>query len=246
MPSKYQFYAALADQQTRQVTQSMGEWTGFLNTAGRLYKYPFEEQLMIHAQRPDAVACAPIEVWNRSVNRYVKAGSKGIALLDTTGGRGRLKYVFDVADTQDGRHNTRRPLLWEMKPEHETVVRDSLLHNFDISDLQGNPLVDRNSDIGYVVYSLAQSLSARYYEDNSNDIGYAVEDSFLDGLDEFNVSVAFKDALTVSTAYALMSRCGIDPMDYLSGEDFQPVFGIATKFGWMFILIVPTRVQTEV
>jgi len=98
LASKYQFYSALADRQTRQVTQSMGEWTGFLNTAGRLYKYPFEEQLMIHAQRPDAIACAPLEFWNKPMNRFVKAGSKGIALLDNSSlsprlGRGELQRL---------------------------------------------------------------------------------------------------------------------------------------------------------
>ena len=100
----------------------MGNWTGFLSTAGRLYKYPFEEQLMIHAQRPEAVACAPLETWNNPMNRYVKRGSKGIALLDNTGGRPKLKYVFDVSDTHEGRRNSRRPFIWELKPEHEAVV----------------------------------------------------------------------------------------------------------------------------
>ena len=134
MASKLQMYADLADRQTRQVTQSMGDWTGFLNTAGRLYKYPFDEQLMIHAQRPDAVACAPLEMWNRPMNRWVKRGSKGIALIDNTGSRSKLKYVFDIADTQDGRYNTRRPFLWSVKPEHESAVIEALKNTYDIDD----------------------------------------------------------------------------------------------------------------
>ena len=234
MPSKLQFYATLADRQTRQVTQSMGDWMGFLNTAGRLYKYPFDEQLMIHAQRPDAIACAPLEMWNKPMNRWVKRGSKGIALIDNTGGKSKLKYVFDVADTQDGRYNTRRPFLWSVKPENETAIIEALKGTCDIDDetyegwdvnngtrLPGNKLGD-------YLHSVAQTLSVRYYQDNKHDIGYAVEDSFLDGLDEFNVSVAFRDALTVSTTYALMSRCGIDPMDYFENEDFQAVFDFNT------------------
>lgn len=132
LPNKYQMYAALADYQTRQDTQSMGDWTGFLDTAGRLYKYPFEEQLMIRAQRPDAVACAPLEVWNRPMNRYVRAGSKGIALLDNTGSKGRLKYDFDVSDTQDGWYNACRPFFWEMNQEHETNVIEALKNSYDI------------------------------------------------------------------------------------------------------------------
>ena len=221
MTSKYTMYADLADRQTRQVTQSMGDWTGFLNTAGRLYKYPFEEQLMIHAQRPDAIACAPLEFWNRPMNRFVKAGSKGIALLDNSGGKGRLKYVFDVADTQDGRYSARRPFLWEMKQEHEAPVVEALKYSYDI-----DTPADSNNDysLGDYLHTIAQSLSARYYENNQRDIAYAVEDSFLHGLDEFNVGVAFRDALTVSTAYALMTRCGVDPSDYIGNEDFQAVF----------------------
>ena len=225
---KYQHYANIADQQTRQVTGSMQDWTGFLSTAGRLYKYPFEEQLMIHAQKPDAIACAPIEIWNKPMHRYVKRGSKGIALLDNTGSRPRLKYVFDVMDTQDGRYNPRRPFLWEFKPEHDTAVREAILNNYDITDLRGNPLIDRNSDMSDMLFGLAQSLSARYYEDNRRDIAYAVEGSFLDGYDEFNISVAYRDALTVSTAYTLLTRCGLDPADYIENEDFQPIFDFNT------------------
>ena len=224
MANKYQVFADIAEQQTKRITQSMGDWTGFLNSAGRLYKYPFEEQLMIHAQRPNATACASFDFWNKPMNRSIIGGSKGIALLDNTGGKSKLKYVFDVSDTKDGWHNARRPFLWEMKQEHDAPVREALFNSYDITDLRGNPLVDRNSDMGDVLYGIAQSLSARYYEDNKRDISYAVEDSFLHGLDEFNVGVAFRDALTTSTAYALMSRCGLDPTEYIDNEDFQAIF----------------------
>ena len=119
MPSKLQAYTALAEQQTRQITGSRERWTDFLATAGRLYKYPFEEQLMIYTQRPDATACAPLETWNKPMNRYVRKGSKGIALIDTTGDKPVLRYVFDVSDTEDGwRNRAHRPFIWEMKPEH--------------------------------------------------------------------------------------------------------------------------------
>jgi hypothetical protein len=234
LPSKYQIYASLADYQTRQVTQSMGDWTGFLNTAGRLYKYPFEEQLMIYAQRPNAVAVAPLETWNKPMNRFVKQGSKGIALLDNSGGKGKLKYVFDVADTQDGRYNARRPFLWELKPEHEAPVIEALKNTFEIDDEtfsgwdanNGTPL--HGNSLGDYLHSIAQSLAVRYYDENRHDIAYAVEDSFLDGLDEFNIRVAFRDALAVSTAYTLMTRCGVDPSPYFENEDFQAVFDFNT------------------
>jgi len=235
LTNKLQMYADLADQQTRQVTQSMGDWTGFLNTAGRLYKYPFDEQLMIHAQRPDAVACAPIEMWNKPMNRSVKRGAKGIALIDNTSGESRLKYVFDVADTHDGRYGKpRRPFVWAVKREHENSVIDALVEKFDIDDESyagydannGTPL--RGNQLGDYLQSIAQTLAARYYQDNRRDINYAVEGSFLDGPDEFNIGVTFQDALTVSTAYALMSRCGIDPMEFIENEDFQSVFDFNT------------------
>ncbi|MCL2499780.1 MAG: strawberry notch family protein [Defluviitaleaceae bacterium] len=234
MATKYQYYSALADHQTRQVTQSMGDWTGFLNTAGRLYKYPFEEQLMIHAQRPNAIACAPLETWNKPMNRWVKLGAKGIALLDNTGNEGKLKYVFDIADTQDGRGNTRRPFLWSVKPEHETPVIEALKKSFEIDDEKdmgweaNNGAALLGGFIGDYLYTIAQSLSARYYEDNKRDIGYAVEDSFLDGLDEFNIGVAFQNALAISTAYAIMTRCGVDTSHYINNEEFQAVFDFNT------------------
>ena len=155
MAGKYQFYSDLADRETLQVTGSMGDWTGFLATAGRLYKYPFEEQLMIHAQRPDAVACAPFETWNGTMNRYVKRGSKGIALLDNRSGKPSLKYVFDVADTGDGRQNARRPFIWEMKPEHEVHVMGIIANVYGLTDF--------NEDMGNLLYGLAQSLSARRF-----------------------------------------------------------------------------------
>jgi len=230
LASKYQSFADIAEQQAQQVTQSMSDWTSFLNTAGRLYKYPFEEQLMIHAQRPDAIACAPIELWNKPMHRYVKRGSKGIALLDNTGDKPKLKYVFDVGDTQDGWQNPRRPFLWEMKQEHETTVVRALKDTYKIDDQSylgwdannGTQLL--GNSLGDYLYSIAQTISARYYEDNKRDISYAVEDSFLHGLDAFNVGVAFRDALTVSTTYALMNRCGIDSTIYIENEDFQSVF----------------------
>ena len=215
MPNKLQTYADLASRQSLNVTESRGNWKSFLETAGRLYKYPFDEQLMIHAQRPTAQVVAPIEVWNDSMNRYVKRGSKGIALLDMTSGKPKLKYVFDYADTEDGRNNARRPFIWQMKPEHEQPIMETLADNYDIDD---------SDDMGNMLHGIAQNLSARYYDDNSRDIQYSVEGSFLEDYDEYNVEVAFRDAMTVSMAYALMTRCGVDPAEYIEDEDFQPIF----------------------
>ena len=232
MSTKLQFYADLADRQSRQVTGSREDWTGFLTTAGRLYKYPFDEQLMIYAQRPNATACAELETWNKPMNRFVRKGSKGIALIDQTGDKPRLRYVFDFADTVDGRYNARKPFVWELKPEHEQAVMEALDKAYDADDLMGwdadNGRALPGNDLGDYIYGLAQSLSARYYEDNSREINYSAEDSFLEDYDEFNISVAFKEALTVSAAYSMMTRCGIDPADYFEDEDFQPIFDFNT------------------
>ena len=200
MPNKVQIYVDIAHSQSQSVTESRENWKSFLETAGRLYKYPFHEQLMIHAQRPTAQAVAPIEVWNEPMNRYVKRGSKGIALLDMTSGTPKLKYVFDYADTESGRNNARRPFIWQMKSEHEQPVMETLADNYDISAYD---------NIGNMLYDIAQNLSARYYDDNSRDIQYSIEGSFLEDYDEYNVEVAFRDAMTVSTAYALMTRAAV-------------------------------------
>jgi len=231
-PTKLQFYSELADRQARQVTGSREDWTGFLETAGRLYKYPFDEQLMIYAQRPDATACAPLEMWNKPMNRSVRRGSKGIALIDHSSDKPQLRYVFDYADTIDGRYNPRRPFIWEMKPEHEQPVMEALDSSYGIRDHIINSTYagqeDTKLDVGDYIFGLAHELAARYYDGNARDIGYAAEGSYLEDYDDFNLSVAFKDAMTVSAAYSIMTRCGIDPDSYFEHEDFLPVFDFNT------------------
>jgi len=215
LPTKTQLYVEVADRQARQITESYENWTGFLEAAGRLYKYPFEEQLMIHAQRPDARACAPLELWNKPMNRYVKRGSKGIALLDHSRGEPRLKYVFDYTDTQDGWRDPRRPFIWEMKPEHEPLISEALANNYDIP---------ASANIGDMLINIASDLSMRFYEENARDIEDGVAGSFLEDSDDFERQVAFTEAMTVSATYALMTRCGIDPAEYFTDEEFQPIF----------------------
>jgi len=167
------------------------------------------------------------------MNRYIKLGSKGIALLDNSGEEPKLKYVYDVADTQDGFYRTSyRPFIWEMKPEHETVIVEALDKAYDKNKFMGwdsfNGRAMIGNDVGDVIFGLAHELAARYYEDNRVDIGYSVGGSFLDGYDEFNIGVAFKEAFTVSTAFTLMTRCGIDTSEYIENEDFQSVFDFNT------------------
>jgi len=224
---KYQYFASLADQQSREITGSMEDWTKFLTTAGRLYKYPFEEQLLIHAQRPNATACANFDLWKDNMNRPVKRGSKGIALLDNTGSKPRLKYVYDVADTYQRERNAPRPIIWELKQEHKAHIIEALENaysNQGVSDIDISDSVALANHMGDYLYGLAMSLSVRYYEANKADIIGLLQGSHLDNLSESDIDNAFTEALTVSTAYALMSRCGIDPQQHIQHEDFQPIF----------------------
>ena len=217
MPTKAQSFADLAEQTAQRLTSSLANWTGFLTTVGRLYKYPYHEQLMIYAQRPDATACADYELWNNKMNRFIHRGSTGIALLDATGDKPRLKYVFDVSDT-GGRENSRRPFLWEMQDHHTEPIREMLADKFDVEE---NSLFEA-FDI------IARNLSKEYYEEHREDIRYLTESSFLDEDDELSLQTAFVDAATVSTSYTLIKRCGLNTEDYYSHEDFLPIFDFNT------------------
>ena len=218
MPSKVQLYAQMADRTAEQITGSYQKWTAFLTTAARLYKYPYNEQLMIFAQRPEATACAGYDLWNKQMRRYVRRGSKGIALVDTSSDQPKLRYVFDVSDTSGG-ENSRRPYLWEYRQEHREVVSAALEQRFDVSGENG--LADQMERV-------AAQLVDEYWHDNWRDIVGIVDGSFLEGYDDFNIGAAFRNAAVVSTTYALLSRCGMQPGDYFEHEDFLNVFDFNT------------------
>jgi N12 class adenine-specific DNA methylase len=218
MPSKVQLYAQMADRTAEQITGSYQKWTAFLTTAARLYKYPYNEQLMIFAQRPEATACAEYDLWNKQMRRYVRRGSKGIALVDTSSDQPKLRYVFDVSDTSGG-ENSRRLYLWEYRQEHREVVSAALEQRFDVSGESG--LADQ-------LERVAAQLVDEYWHDNWRDIVGIVDGSFLEGYDDFNIGAAFRNAAVVSTTYALLSRCGMQPGDYFEHEDFLNVFDFNT------------------
>ena len=218
MPSKVQLYAQMADRTAEQITGSYQKWTAFLTTAARLYKYPYNEQHMIFAQRPEATACAEYDLWNKQMRRYVRRGSKGIALVDTSSDQPKLRYVFDVSDTSGG-ENSRRPYLWEYRQEHREVVSAALEQRFDVSGENG--LADQMERV-------AAQLVDEYWHDNWRDIVGIVDGSFLEDYDEFNIGAAFRNAAVVSTTYALLSRCGMQPGDYFEHEDFLNVFDFNT------------------
>ena len=217
MPTKAEMYAQMAEKVAVQLTGSWQEWAGFLTTAARLYKYPFHEQLMIYAQRPDATACAEYDLWNNRMGRYVRRGSKGIALVDDSGDRPRLRYVFDISDTGTREHS-RTPWLWTLNEEHTAPVMAMLERNYDVS---GGDLAQQLADV-------AAKLAEEYWADHRRDILPIVDGSFLEEYDEYNIEVQFKSAATVSITYALMSRCGLESEQYFSHEDFMPIFDFNT------------------
>ena len=218
MPSKYQEYRQIADTAERQLTSSYKSWTQFLRTAARLYKYPYNEQVMIHVQRPDATACAEYDFWNKKMGRFVRRGSTGIALIDTSGQKPLLRYVFDVADTGERAHS--RPMhLWQFRAEHEDAVAAALERSYGVSGSNG--IVEQ-------MESVSAQLAREYWADYKRDILDNVDDSYLDDYDEFNTEVQFRNAAKVSITYMLMSRCGLEPEAYLEPEDFMPVFDFNT------------------
>ena len=218
MPNKLQAYAEQAERTARQITGSHLAWTAFLTTAARLYKYPYNEQLMIYMQRPEATACAEYDFWNEKMRRYVRRGSTGIALIDASGYKPRLKYVFDVSDT-GGKENARRVNLWELKDAHTDSVSAMLERNYGVSGKNG--LAEQFENV-------ASQLAAEYWRDHSRDILGIVADSYLEEYDDYNIEVAFKNAAAVSITYSLMSRCGMQPEDHFEHEDFFSIFDFNT------------------
>ena len=218
MPNKLQAYAEQAERTARQITGSHLAWTAFLTTAARLYKYPYNEQLMIYMQRPEATACAEYDFWNGKMGRYVRRGSTGIALIDASGYKPRLKYVFDVSDT-GGKENARRVNLWELKDAHTDNVSAMLERNYGVSGKNG--LAEQFENV-------ASQLAAEYWRDHSRDILGIVADSYLEEYDDYNIEVAFKNAAAVSITYSLMSRCGMQPEEHFEHEDFFSIFDFNT------------------
>ena len=217
MPSKTEFYRQMAEQVSTQLVGSWKEWTAFLTTAARLYKYPFHEQLLIYAQRPDATACAEYGLWNDKMGRYVRRGSKGIALVDDSGDRPRLRYVFDISDTGTREHS-RTPWLWQLEEQHIGPVSAMLERNYGVS----------GDDLPQQLERVAGKLAGEYWSEHRQDFLYIVDDSFLEEYDDYNVEVQFKSAAAISIAYALMSRCGLDTEHYFQHEDFMPIFDFNT------------------
>ena len=217
MPTKAELYSQLASDTARRLTGNWERWAGFLSTAARLYKYPYPDQLMIYAQRPDAIACASYDVWNDRMNRYVRRGSKGIALLDDAGDRLRLRYVFDLADTGT-RANSRDPWLWTLEDRHGIPVKAMLERRYGTA---ADTLPQQLADV-------AGTLADAYWADHGQEIGGILANSLLEEYDELNRGLAFKRAVTASTTFALLSRCGYAPENHFGAETFRNVYEFNT------------------
>lgn len=218
MATKLQLISELSLRTSRSVTRNHANWTSFLKTAAWSYKYPFQDQLLIYAQRPDATACAPIEVWNGKLGRWVNKGAKGIALIDDSGSRLKLRHVFDVSDT-NSRYN-RPVVLWEMRDGYAETVTESLENTFGE--------LDEKSSLTYALLSAAANAVDDNFTDYLPDLLSFREGSFLEELNELNAEVFFKDALKSSVAYMLLTRCGYDADKYLRIEDFQSILNFNT------------------
>ena len=217
MPSKTEEYLALAQRTANGLTRYWESWTDYLTTASRLYKYPFADQLMIYAQRPDATACAEFDIWRNRMNRYVRRGSKGIALLDESSGFPRLHYVFDVSDT-GVRRNSRDPEMWQYNDDLKQPVSEMLSKTYGIS---GERVSQQLADV-------AGKLVADYWDNNGEDIRAIVDGSLLMDYDEAGVEMQFKSAAAISVTYTLLERCGFEPAGWFDKDDFRAIHEFST------------------
>ena len=217
MPNKTQEYLNLAQQTAKELTRYWENWTDYLTTASRLYKYSFADQLMIYAQRPDATACASFDIWNNRMNRYVRRGSKGIALLDQSSSVPCLHYVFDVSDT-GVRRNSRDPEVWQLGPDLVQPVSEMLAREYGVY----------HERLSQQISDLTGKLVDSYWDNNSNDILDIVDGSLLMDYDEAGVEMQFKSAAAISVTYTLLERCGFEPAGWFDKDDFQAIYNFST------------------
>ena len=217
MPSKTEEYLALAQQTAKELTRYWENWTDYLTTASRLYKYSFADQLMIYAQRPDATACASFDIWNNRMNRYVRRGSKGIALLDQSSSVPRLHYVFDVSDT-GVRRNSRDPEVWQLGPDLMQPVSEMIAREYGVY----------HERLSQQISDLTGKLVDSYWDNNSGDILDIVDGSFLMDYDEAGQEFQFKSAAAISILYTVLERCGLEPDGHFDRDDFQAIFSFST------------------
>jgi len=216
MANKLYAMEQLTEEVAKDVAASPQEWMRFLNTASRLYKYTFPEQLLIYAQRPEATAVASMEIWNQKMYRWIKKGSKGIALIDNTSGpKTKLRYVFDVQDTYKVRNLGKDPQLWNLPMEGEQLVADYLQEQLSLEDTEGG--------FAESLHQAAKESMQEWLPDALEELRLVVTGTFLEELDEQNQEVEFRELMTNSVWYVLLNRCGLDVQEYLDAEDFRHI-----------------------
>ena len=216
MANKLYAMEQLTEEVAKDVAASPQEWMRFLNTASRLYKYTFPEQLLIYAQRPEASAVASMEIWNQKMYRWIKKGSKGIALIDNTSGpKTKLRYVFDVQDTYKVRNLGKDPQLWNLPVEGEQLVADYLQEQLSLEDTEGG--------LAESLHQAAKESMQEWLPDALEELRLDVTGTFLEELDEQNQEVEFRELMTNSVWYVLLNRCGLDAQEYLDAEDFRHI-----------------------
>ena len=218
MASKLNFISDLANQTAQTVTRNVDSWKRYLTTASRLYKYRFDEQLLIYAQRPEATACATMELWNNTMRRWVRPRSKGIALIQEKNGKLQLEHIFDVADTRPVR-GAKMPYLWQMREDHHDAVEQALERRYGAVE---------GDDLGQRLMAFAKNAVNEVYRDHLRELAYDVGDSLLEELDDLNLEVRFRSLLTASVQFTLLTRCGLDPSDYLEDEDLAGIMEFST------------------
>ena len=219
MAAKYQLITELYQRTGRTVTRNPQAWQGFLSSACRNYKCRFDEQLLIYAQRPDAIAVTTIEVWNKLFKRWVNKDSKGIAVFDTKGRRNTLKYYFDVSDTHEGYYGSRPVPIWQVNERYEQAVMERLSDRF--GEVESDTLAE-------VLMETARNAVEDNLQDYTAQLKDCIKGSFLEGLDDFNIEVMYRELAVGSVAYMLMTRCGIDTAEYFDREDFGAIVNFNT------------------
>ena len=213
--AKFNDIRALADLHAQEISRSPRDWTGYLDTAARLYRYDFADSLLIHAQRPAATACAELETWNNKMSRWVNRGAKGIALIDDSGPRKRLRYVFDISDTHlviGGRD----PWLWQISKSNERQIAEHLRETYDLD-------LPENASLNAALMEVAKQYSEENLDEAMDGLEYEVKDTFLEDLGDDAIRYQFRTLMTNSAYYMMAKRCGLEPMEMLEPDDFTPI-----------------------
>lgn len=219
MAAKYQLITELYRRTGVAVAKNPQAWQGFLSSACRNYKCRFDEQLLIYAQRPDAVAVAKLETWNRQFKRWVNKDSKGIAVFDPKGRRNTLKYYFDVSDTHEGYYGSRPVPIWQMDERYEQTVMERLSDRF--GDVE-------STDLASALMETAKNAVEDNLQDYFSQLKDCTKDSFLEELDDFNIEVIYRRLAANSVAFMLISRCGLDTNEFFDREDFADIVNFNT------------------